>query len=479
MTAYKNVLAKLPKELVVLDPDIISTFTTDFRKKYVGSSPAIVRPRSTAEVAKIVELCSSHQVPLVPVGGNTGYCGGATPDASGNQLLISLQRMNKIRELDASNMSITVEAGCILSDIQDAAGQEDLLFPLSLGSQQSCHIGGNISTNAGGVSAVRYGVTRDLVLGLEVVLPNGEILSNLSPLRKDNRGYALHHMFVGAEGSLGVVTAASLRLFQPPSHRVTAFVAINDINHLMPLLTKAQKYTGEGVTSFEYISDASLQLLLSKDPALMFPLSETAQHYVLIEAATSSPILNLDQAVEAFFEDCMTDGIVTDGTIAASEQQRNGLWHLREHIPEGEVLNGGSIKHDVSVRTSDLARFVELGSALVEQYGQGARLSVYGHVGDGNVHFNILAPEGSNSELIREQIASEVSPRIYDLVAKLDGSFSAEYGLGQDKITLHETYGDPVKRQIMSSVKELFDPQGSLNPGKVVGAIKHREAAVE
>jgi len=467
MTPYEHVLAELPAEIVVRDQDIIAGYTTDFRKKYTGASPALLRPRSTEEVSVIVNLCNRHGVALVPVGGNTGYCGGATPDEGGQQLLISLQRMNQVREVDADSLSITVDAGCILCDIHEAAAQENLMFPLSLGSQQSCQIGGNISTNAGGVSAVRYGITRDLVLGLEVVLPDGQILSNLSPLRKDNRGYALHHLLIGAEGSLGIVTAASLRLFLPPITRVTGFLAIREINDLMPLLAKAQQYTGEAITSFEYISNTSLDLLLAKKPELRRPISAPSKHYVLIEAATSSPILPLDQAIEAFFEDGMSEDMIVDGVIAASEQQRLDFWNLREHIPEGEVLNGGSVKHDVSVRTSHMARFIEMGVALVDRYGQGARLSTYGHVGDGNVHFNVLAPVGVDASSFLEEVTSEVSPRIYDLVAKMDGSFSAECGLGQDKLPLNFNYGDPVKRDLMNTLKKTFDPLEIMNPGKV------------
>ncbi|MBT3143222.1 FAD-binding oxidoreductase [Ruegeria litorea] len=470
MTTYEQVLAKLPAEIVVLDQDIIGGYTTDFRKKYTGKSPALLRPRSTEEVAEIVKLCNEHSVALVPVGGNTGYCGGTTPDDSDEQLLISLQRMKKIREVDGDNLSITVDAGCILSEIHDAAAQEKLMFPLSLGSQQSCQIGGNISTNAGGVSAIRYGITRDLVLGLEAVLPDGQILSNLSPLRKDNRGYALHQLLIGAEGSLGIVTAASLRLFLPASSRVSAFLAINDISDLIPLLAKAQQYTGEAITSFEYISNTSLELLLAKKPELRRPIAEPAKHFVLIEAATSSPILPLDQAIEAFFEDGMSEEMIVDGAIASSEQQRLDFWNLREHIPEGEVLNGGSVKHDVSVRTSDTARFIELGTALVDRFGRGARLSIYGHVGDGNVHFNVLAPAGVNASMFLEEISTEVSPRIYDLVAKMDGSFSAEYGLGQDKLSLDQTYGDPIKRNLMRKFKNVLDPREIMNPGKVVSS---------
>ncbi|MFV1440749.1 FAD-binding oxidoreductase [Phaeobacter sp. JH60H1] len=470
MNPYEQVLAVLPAEIVVSDKDIIDGYTTDFRKKYRGESPALLRPRSTEEVASIVKLCNKHNVALVPIGGNTGYCGGATPDESGQQLLISLQRMNKIREVDTDNLSITVDAGCILSEIHVAAEQENLMFPLSLGSQQSCQIGGNISTNAGGVSAVRYGITRDLVLGLEVVLPDGRILSNLSPLRKDNRGYALHQLLIGAEGSLGIVTGASLRLFLPPVNRVSAFLAISGISDLMPLLAKAQQYSGEAVTSFEYISGASLDLLFAGKPELRRPIQTPSRHFVLIEAATSSPVLAMDQAIETFFEEGMSEEIILDGVIATNEQQRQDFWKLREHIPEGEVLNGGSVKHDVSVRISDMARFIELGSELVDRYGQGARLSVYGHVGDGNVHFNVLAPEGVKAAAFLEEVSVEVSPCIYDLVAKLGGSFSAEYGLGQDKLSLDQSYGDPIKRHLMGKIKDFLDPKAVMNPGKVMGS---------
>ncbi|UWQ91271.1 FAD-binding oxidoreductase [Rhodobacteraceae bacterium M382] len=470
MTSYEQVLAALSAEIVVSDKDIIDGYTTDFRKKYRGESPALLRPRSTEEVASIVKLCNKHKVALVPVGGNTGYCGGATPDESGQQLLISLQRMNKIREVDTDNLSVTVDAGCILSEIHGAVERESLMFPLSLGSQQSCQIGGNISTNAGGVSAVRYGITRDLVLGLEIVLPDGQILSNLSPLRKDNRGYALHQLLIGAEGSLGIVTGASLRLFLPPVNRVTAFLAISRVDDLMPLLAKAQQYTGEAVTSFEYISGASLDMLLAGKPEWRRPVQSPSKHFVLIEAATSSPVLAMDEAIEAFFEDGMSEEMILDGVIATSEQQRQDFWNLREHIPEGEVLNGGSVKHDVSVRISDMARFIALGTELVDRYGQGARLSVYGHVGDGNVHFNILAPEGVKAPAFLEEVSAEVSPCIYDLVAKLDGSFSAEYGLGQDKLWLDQNYGDPVKRHLMGTIKNVLDPKEVMNPGKVVGS---------
>ncbi len=478
MESCESVLAELSAEIVVQDQDIIQSYTTDFRNKYHGASPALLRPRSTAEVARIVELCGNHNIGIVPVGGNTSYCGGATPSPQGNQLLVSLQRMNSIREVDANDLSMTVDAGCLLSDIQEAAEAEKLFFPLSLGSQKSCQIGGNVSTNAGGVSAVRYGITRDLVLGLEAVLPNGQILNNLAPLRKDNRGYALHHLLIGAEGTLGIVTAASLRLHRAPTSQVTAFLAVRETSDLMPLLAMAQGATGEAVTSFEYISHASLQMLLNKSPGLRHPTEEQSKHYVLIEAATSSTVHSLDPAIEAFLEAGMEQGMILDGTIAASEKQRMDLWNLREHIPEGEVLNGGSIKHDVSVRVSQVAQFIELGSALVAQYGQGARLSIYGHVGDGNIHFNVLAPEGAETNAFFEMLEAEVSPRLYDLIAKMDGSFSAEYGLGQDKLMLNEIYGDPVKANLMATLKAATDPKNIMNPGKVVAPRQHQTQEV-
>ncbi|WP_281930236.1 FAD-binding oxidoreductase [Roseibium album] len=468
MASFEYVLAGLSDDVVVRDRDILAGYTTDFRKKYTGVSPALLRPRSAEDVSRIVKLCNQHGVPLVPVGGNTGYCGGATPDDSGQQLLLSLERLNSIQEIDVENRSITVGAGCILSDVHDAAAKEDLMFPLSLGSQHSCQIGGNISTNAGGVSAIRYGITRDIVLGLEAVLPDGRILSNLSPLRKDNRGYALHQLLIGAEGSLGIVTAASLRLFLKPINRVTALLAIREISDLMPLLAKAQQFTGEAITSFEYISGTSLDLLISKKPGLRRPVPNPSKHYLLIEAASSSPFMPLDQAAEGFIEEGLAEGRVVDGTIAANERQRSEFWNLREHIPEGEVLGGGSVKHDISVRSSDMARFIELGTDLVDQYGNGARLSVYGHVGDGNVHFNVLAPEGVLAADFLEEVKSEVSPRIYDLVSKMDGSFSAEYGLGKDNLSLNSKYGDPVKRDLINIVKRALDPSEIMNPGKVV-----------
>ncbi len=470
MSSVQKVLTALASDIFVTDPDISQRYLVDFRMKYKGKSAAVLRPRTTSEVVQIVKLCNTHNVPLVPQGGNTGYCGGATPDETGTQLVLSLERMNSIREIDTGNLSMTVDAGCILSDLQDAATEVERYLPLSLGSQQSCQIGGNISTNAGGVSALRYGMARELVMGLEVVLPDGEILSDLHPLRKDNSGYALRNLFAGAEGTLGIVTGASLRLRHKPSQIVTGFLAIRAAEDLMPLLANAQIYTGEAITSFEYISDESLQRLLTAMPHLRHPLGERAERYVLMEAATCSPILDLNTATEKLLEEMFESGMILDGAIAANEQQRMDFWNLREHIPEGEVLNGGSVKHDVSVRTSRMAEFIDIASNIVDQFGRGVRLSVYGHIGDGNVHFNILPPEGKDPQSFKDRITSELSPKIYDLVVKMEGSFSAEYGLGKDKLELSARYGDPVHLRYMGIIKGAIDPENLMNPGKVVNS---------
>ncbi|TCM65746.1 FAD-binding oxidoreductase [Rhizobium sp. BK068] len=468
MTETEDVLANLPPEIVVRDPDIVSKYTTDFRHLYVGRTPAVLRPRSVAEVQQIVAALRGRGVSIVPQGGNTSYCTAATPSDNGTEIVVSLERMNKIREIDAGNLSMTVDAGCVLSQLQDAASDRDLMLPLSLGSQQSCQIGGNISTNAGGINVVRYGMARELVLGLEVVLPDGSLMSDLHPLRKNNSGYDVKQLFIGGEGTLGIITGASLKLVRKPRQTVTAFLAISDISELSTLLDQAQQFTGDAVTSFEYISNSSMALLLQKQPHLRRPLEEASEHYVLLEAATSSHLLDLQNAVDALLEDAMSVGLVTDGAVAANEEHRKQFWHLRENIPEGEVMNGGSVKHDVSVRTSRLAGFIEEASRIVRAHSSEAILSIYGHVGDGNVHFNVVPPKGAIPGAFKSSIEETVSPLIYRLAADMGGSFSAEYGIGRIKLDLLDEYGDPGKLFLMEAIKKALDPEGHMNPGKVV-----------
>ncbi|WP_029006344.1 FAD-binding oxidoreductase [Azorhizobium doebereinerae] len=468
MTPIDSVLAAVPADLITTDRDVTARYLTDFRKYMTGAARAVLRPRTTAEVQRIVAACAAHGVPLVPQGGNTSYCAAATPSATGNELVLSLERLNAIRALDAANLSLTAEAGCVLSVLQDAADDAGLLLPLDLGSRQSCQIGGNLSTNAGGVSVLKYGMARDLVLGLEAVLPDGQLLDVLQPLRKNNTGYDVKQLLLGAEGTLGVITAVSLKLALKSVATVTAFLTIADIDALTAILARARALTGENVTSFEYVSDHSLQLLLAAKGHLRHPLSEPAAHYVLLEAQTSSPLFPLEAAVTQLLEELMEEGLVTDGTLAAGGAQRDALWVLREHIPEAEVANGGSVKHDVSVTTTRLPAFIREASAVVARFSEGGRLSIYGHVGDGNVHFNVVAPLGAEPARYKPWFEREVSPRLYDLAVAMGGSFGAEYGIGVVKLDLLDRYGDPAKVAMMRAVKAALDPKGIMNPGKVV-----------
>jgi FAD/FMN-containing dehydrogenase len=468
MQCIDSVLLDLPEGVVTKDQDIISSYVTDFRRQYVGATAALLRPRNTAEVQAIIRACAKHKVGLVPQGGNTSYCTAATPSADGQELLVSLERMNRLRELDAENLSVTAEAGMILSDLQRAAADVGLMLPLALGSQQSCRIGGNLSTNAGGINVVRYGMTRDLVLGLEAVLPDGSLFSELNPLRKNNSGYDVKQLFIGAEGTLGVVTGVSLKLVRRPRQTITAFLAVRDIVSLATILDAAQTQSGEAITSFEYISGVSLNLLLGAKGHLRHPLEQESEHYVILEAATASPVLNLEECMSALLAELYESALISDGTIAASEQQRADLWHLREDIPEAEVHHGGSVKHDIAVRTSRLAAFIESACQLVRKYRSDAILSVYGHVGDGNVHFNIVPPDGTDKAIFKRSVEQDISPEIYRLAFEMGGTFSAEYGIGRVKLDLLQRYGAKGKVDLMKRIKTAIDPHGLLNPGKVV-----------
>jgi len=466
--AIERALSELPAEIVTRDQDIVSAYLTDFRGQYRGASKAVLRPRNTAEIQVIVRACAANEVALVPQGGNTGYCTAATPSDSGLELVVSLEKMNTVREIDAANLSLTADAGAILSDLQQAASDAGLLLPLALGSQQSCRIGGNLSTNAGGVSVVRYGMARDLVLGLEVVLPDGSLYSELRPLRKNNSGYDIKQVFLGAEGTLGIITAVSLKLVRKPAQVVTAFLAVNEIGSLAEILAAAQIQTGEAVSSFEYISHSSLQLLLDARSKLRHPLKTKSKHYILLEVATASPILNVEEAVSSLLGDLLDAGLITDGTLAASEQQRADFWHLRENIPEAEVHHGGSVKHDIAVRTSRLATFIEAASTIVNRDATGAILSTYGHVGDGNVHFNIVPPPAADKSEFKRWLEAEISPKIYKLADDMEGTFSAEYGIGRIKLELLREFGAPGKIALMRVIKTALDPSNIMNPAKVI-----------
>ena len=447
---------------VLTGADDLEPFITDWRGRFHGTPRCVVRPASTDEVASVVRCCSAANVAIVPQGGNTGLCGGATP--IGGEVLISLKRLDHIRGLDTQNNCITVEAGCLLQHVQEAAEKADRLFPLSLASEGSATIGGNMSTNAGGVQVLRYGNTRDLTLGLEVVLPNGEIWHGLRALRKDNTGYDLKQLFIGAEGTLGIITAATLKLFPRPRHVATAWVGVSSPQNAVELLELLRESLGDFVTAFELIGRSALDLVLKHVPQSQPPLSSVAEWQVLIELSGMHSLVDdlagaLDRATEL--------NLLSDAVISSSERQAAALWSLRENISEAQKREGLSIKHDISIPLSSIADFVKLAEAgLQEQFPQ-VRIVCFGHVGDGNLHFNISSGrENADTEFIES--SEQVNRIVHDLVEKMHGSISAEHGLGQLKREEIRRYKSPVELALMQQIKHSIDPRGLMNPGKVV-----------
>jgi len=406
-------------------------------------------------------------VGVVPHGGNTSYCGGATADESGRQLVLSLRRLNRIRSLEAANYSLVAEAGCVLAQVQRAADEADRYFPLSLGSEGSCQIGGNLSTNAGGVSVLRYGMMRDLVLGLEVVLADGRVLPALSALRKDNTGYDVRSLFLGAEGTLGVITAASLRLFPKIRARATALAAVPEVRAAVELLARLRDASSDRVSSFELIPRIGIELTTRHIAGVTDPLDRPYPWYALCELGATRAAEALDAALEEALGSALTEGLVLDAAVARSERERAALWRLRESIPEAQRLEGAGLKHDVSVPVGALAEFVTRASQWVSANVPDGLLVAYGHVGDGNLHFNVSAAPGAQRErfLAREE---PVRRAIHDLVSEFGGSFSAEHGIGRLKVGELERYTSPVELALMRAVKRAFDPHGIMNPGKVL-----------
>jgi FAD/FMN-containing dehydrogenase len=448
-------------------PAEIEPFLVDFRSLYRGASPLVVMPGSTAEVATMLAICNELRVGVVPHGGNTSYCGGATPSEAGDQIVLSLRRLNRVREVDAANFSISVEAGCLLADVQAAARGADRFFPLSLGSEGTCQIGGNLSTNAGGLNAVRYGVTRDLVLGLEVVLADGRIIDGLTSLRKDNTGYDLRDLFIGAEGTLGVITAASLKLFPLPRSVETAFVAVRDPAAAVELLSRLREATGDCVTSFEYLPRIAVEFTSRHIPGVTDPLRKPYDDYVLCEVATARDDPALRRLLEFALEQAMHDGLVLDGAIAESHAQRDALWKLRESVPESQRHEGASLKHDVSVPVAALPAFLEQASAAVLAIVPSARLVAYGHVGDGNLHFNLSQPVSGDARSFLAR-SHEIETVVYALVRQFRGSISAEHGIGRLKREDLAKHKGHVDLAVMRAIKQALDPKGIMNPGKVL-----------
>jgi FAD/FMN-containing dehydrogenase len=449
------------------NPGAIEPFLVDFRAIYRGATPLVVCPGSTADVAVVLSVCEELGVGVVPHGGNTGYCGGATPSERGDEIVLSLKRMNRIREVDADNFSITVDAGCLLADVRAAAEAADRFFPLSLGSEGSCQVGGNLSTNAGGLNAIRYGVTRDLVLGVEAVLAGGRIIDGLTSLRKDNTGYDLRHLLIGSEGTLGVITAASLKLFPRPRTVETAFVAVPDPAASVQLLARLRTATGDAVTSFELLPRIAVEFTTRHIPGVTDPLQRPYEWYVLCEVATPRADPALRGILETALEQSMTDGVVQDAVLAESLAQRNALWKLRESVPEGQRAEGASIKHDVSVPIAALPAFMAEAAAAVLAIAPTGRLVTYGHVGDGNLHFNVSEPLGGDRAAFMAH-EHAVQAAVYELVHRFRGSISAEHGIGRLKREDLARFKDHVDLEVMRAIKRALDPRGIMNPGKLL-----------
>jgi FAD/FMN-containing dehydrogenase len=457
----------LSPDEILTDPTDIEPFLTDHRNLYHGRALAVVVPRTVEKVSKVAHFCNVNRIGVVPHGGNTGYCGGATPDDSANQVVISLRRLNRIRSVDSLNYSLVAEAGCILADVQRAADDVERFFPLSLGSEGTCQIGGNLSTNAGGLSVLRYGMMRDLVLGLEVVLADGRVFSSLSALRKDNTGYDIKSLFLGAEGTLGIITAASIKLFPKIRSSATAFAAVRDVRSAVDLLARLREASGDRVSSFELLPRIGIDLTTRHIPGVTDPLPKAYSWYVLCELTSARGTEPLETVMEEALASALEDRLVLDAVLSRNERERAALWKIREAIPEAQRIEGASLKHDISVPITALAQFVERASAWVEANVPDGRLVVYGHVGDGNLHFNLnQAPESDQATfLAREPV---IKRALHDLVRELAGSFSAEHGIGQLKVEELERYASPVELDLMRAVKQALDPNGVLNPGKVL-----------
>jgi FAD/FMN-containing dehydrogenase len=464
MDALREILGP---DAVLTDPADVAPFLVDHRRLYEGQALAVVLPRSVEQVSRLAGWCNQQKIGLVPHGGNTGYCGGATPDESGRQVVLSLRRLNRIRSVDPLNYSLVAEAGCILSDVQRAADEAERFFPLSLGSEGTCQIGGNLSTNAGGLSVLQYGMARELVLGLEVVLADGGVLSLLSALRKDNTGYDVKSLFVGAEGTLGIITAASLKLFPKIRSSATAFAAVRDVRAAVDLLSRLREASGDTVSSFELVPRIGIELTTQHIPGVSDPLDKPYTWYVLCELTSARAADPLGNIMEESLAAALEDGLIMDAALATNERERRALWKLRETIPEAQRIDGASLKHDISVTITALPDFVERASAWVEQNVPDGRLVVYGHVGDGNLHFNLNQTPGADRAtfLAREPV---IRRAIHDLVHDFQGSFSAEHGIGRLKVEELERYAAPAELAVMRAIKQALDPNGVLNPGKVL-----------
>jgi D-lactate dehydrogenase (cytochrome) len=460
---------ELPPDRLLTEPGAMAPYLVDWRKLYHGQALCVARPRETAEVARIMSLAAAAGVAIVPQGGNTGLTGASVPLETGSSILLSLERMDRIRAIDAANYTMTVEAGCILQKVQEAAYAADRLFPLSLGAEGSCRIGGNLSTNAGGIAVLHYGNMRDLTLGLEVVLPDGRVWEGLRALRKDNTGYDLKQLFIGAEGTLGIITAAVLKLFPLPRQRLTIFAAAANMEAALPLLARLRQASGDALTSFEMIPRVALELAMAHVPGSFDPFAQRHDPYLLIELAAGSEGIDLRAMIEPVLAAALEEGLLADATIAESEARAKRLWFLREAVVEAQGPAGASIKHDIAVPVAAVAAFLAEAKPVLEAALPGVIVYAFGHLGDGNIHFNLLQPPGVEAADFTA-LTGALNRRVHDLVARYGGSISAEHGLGRLRREEITRYKSEIEIELMRRIKAALDPQGLMNPGKLLPA---------
>ena len=452
----------------VLSSGDLTAYELDWRRRWRGKALAVVRPGSTAEVAAVVRACAAHGVSIVAQGGNTGLVGGGVPDDTGQQILLSLQRMNQLRALDAANMTLTAEAGCVLQNVQQAAAEQGFLFPLSLAAQGSCTLGGNLATNAGGTQVLRWGNTRELCLGLEVVTAQGDIWDGLSGLRKDNTGYDLRDLFIGSEGTLGIITAATLKLYPQPVARLTAWAAVPSMQQAVALLALAHQHLGAGLTGFEVMGQFALSLVAKNFKQQRVPLYESAAFCVLLENSDQESESHAREQFERLLETALEQGCVTDAVVAENIAQANQLWHIRESIPLAQAEEGLNIKHDISIAVSRIPEFVDVTDTLLVATLPGIRLVNFGHLGDGNLHYNVQAPTGADGADFLRDHEEQVNALVYDSVMQFGGSISAEHGVGSLKLDKLEQHKSPVALGMMRAIKRALDPHNVMNPGRVL-----------
>ena len=466
--ALLHALRQITGPLHILVDGDLTAFEQDWRKRSRGKALAVARPGNTLEVAAIVKACAAAGVSIVPQGGNTGLVVGSTPDESGQQLVLSLQRMNAVRHLDPANLTVTVDAGCILQSLQEAADKAGFLFPLSLAAEGSCTMGGNLATNAGGTQVVRYGNARDLCLGLEVVTAQGEIWDGLTGLRKDNTGYDLRDLFIGSEGTLGIITAATLKLYPQPLARLTAWAAVPSMQQAVTLLGLAHQHLGAGLTGFEVMGQFALSLVAKNFKQLRVPLYQDSAFCVLLENSDQESETHARAQFERLLETALEQGCVSDAVVAENIAQAHQLWHIRESIPLAQAEEGLNIKHDISIAVSRIPEFVEVTDAVLQQALPGVRLVNFGHLGDGNLHYNVQAPAHGDAAAFLRDHEEEVNALVYDSVAKFGGSISAEHGVGSLKLDKLEQHKSPVALGMMRAIKQALDPQTLMNPGRVI-----------